>query len=596
MAVSFAFRNLISNPVISLDDPLTLANASPGAGSFGGIDAPRRAHLVGSDTLSPTRQAAYVALALTAGQEVRLDVDFTPGNLRLYVLDSEGNIVAQNGDSGVTDIGSPGTLDPHLTFAPPASGVFFFVVTSFDNEYLGNWQFENDGSVTGSFQLDISAPRLPLVEVLSNNSDDFFGSSGTAYRIRGRDGDDRIWLFGTNDDAVNGGGGGDDLDGGPGNDALVGGGGNDIIKGGLGNDVLSGGRGVDVLEGGDGDDELHGGRGGDVLNGGNGNDRIFSGLGDVVQGGAGNDTLIGGGDLDGGADDDLLIGNDRDNLLTGGTGNDTIFGMGGDDTIIAGEGDDEIDGGGGKDTIIFDATGPGITLDLAGGTSAESGAVTEDGSASGQGNDSIKGIERAIGTNANDEMLGDSRSNTFIGLGGADNLSGADGNDRLFGDDGNDGLFGGNGNDWLEGNDGHDDLYGGRGLDRLFGGSGDDDLIGGKGKDTLTGGEGNDLFIFTSVLDAGLPGGNLDVITDFTRAHGDKISLSQIDADELAPSNQAFHFIGNTGFTGVAGELRYFFDDGGNTIIEGDNNGDGNADFGIILTGQITLASSDFFL
>jgi len=56
--------------------------------------------------------------------------------------------------------------------------------------------------------------------------------------------------------------------------------------------------------------------------------------------------------LQGGAGDDLLIGNDGADVLDGGTGGDTLFGSGGDDVLDGGEGDDILAGGLGHDVLI----------------------------------------------------------------------------------------------------------------------------------------------------------------------------------------------------------------------------------------------------
>ena len=61
--------------------------------------------------------------------------------------------------------------------------------------------------------------------------------------------------------------------------------------------------------------------------------------------------------------------------------------------------------------------------------------------------------------------------------------------------------------------------------------------------------------------------------------------------------DNAFIFIGELGFTdGQAGRLRYFHNARGNTIIEGEVNGDGVADFSIQVNGQVNLVGADFEL
>ena len=141
--------------------------------------------------------------------------------------------------------------------------------------------------------------------------------------------------------------------------------------------------------------------------------------------------------------------------------------------------------------------------------------------------------------------------------------------------------------------EGNDTVQGLAGDDWLYGETGNDALTGGAGADRLTGGTGTDQFVYTLVSDS--PGAACDVITDFARSQGDRISLSAIDANSAAGGNQSFAFIGASAFSNVAGQLRYQAS-GGNTIVSGDVNGDGVADLQIQLTGTISLVSSDFIL
>ena len=123
-------------------------------------------------------------------------------------------------------------------------------------------------------------------------------------------------------------------------------------------------------------------------------------------------------------------------------------------------------------------------------------------------------------------------------------------------------------------------LFGGANGDVLIGGAGTDLIVGGGGQDELTGGAGADIFRFDVVSDSD---GNGDIIHDF-EVGIDRIDLSRIDADELAEGNQAFHWIGNGAFSGeAAGELRAYQVEGG-WFVEGDTNGDGEADFFLVVT------------
>lgn len=132
------------------------------------------------------------------------------------------------------------------------------------------------------------------------------------------------------------------------------------------------------------------------------------------------------------------------------------------------------------------------------------------------------------------------------------------------------------------------------GNDIINGGAGNDTLIGGAGYDTLTGGSGNDVFVFRSAGEIGDRPGARDVITDFAQGQ-DKIDLSGIDANSNVSGNQAFTFIAGDGssFTGTPGDLAWHTSNG-NTIIQGDLNGDRIHDFEMELRGEVSLKASDF--
>jgi hypothetical protein len=95
---------------------------------------------------------------------------------------------------------------------------------------------------------------------------------------------------------------------------------------------------------------------------------------------------------------------------------------------------------------------------------------------------------------------------------------------------------------------------------------------------------GADLFVFTSIFDslAG-PGASFDRIMDFSRAEGDKIDLSAIDANVNTAGDAAFSFIGTASFSKKAGELRFDVIDG-QVRVFADTDGDGVADFTFAVT------------
>jgi serralysin len=260
-----------------------------------------------------------------------------------------------------------------------------------------------------------------------------------------------------------------------------------------------------------------------------------------------------------------------------------------------------------------------------------------------------------IGTDDPETITGTEQSDTLQGRGGDDHLIGLGGWDYLYGDGGADLLEGGLGDDiyqlyadttdtiidiggWdmirtdigrdlndypeiealtglisyngrpLRGNaldnllvdaDGSNLLDGRDGNDVLRAGGGDDFLIGGNGIDGLYGQAGADRFDFRSVEEIGVGEGTRDVIWDFA-AQVDKINLGLIDANEKHTGNQGFTYLGDADFTGTDGELRWEWTKLANgldvTLVEGDTNGDGVADFEIQLKGQVTLSASDFIL
>ena len=116
-----------------------------------------------------------------------------------------------------------------------------------------------------------------------------------------------------------------------------------------------------------------------------------------------------------------------------------------------------------------------------------------------------------------------------------------------------------------------------------------DMLAGGLGADKLTGGIGANTFLYSSAKE--MEG---DVIADFVSGV-DKIDLHLIDADEGIVGDQAFVWRGDQGFTGAAGDLAFAIGQK-STVISGDVDGDGAADFTLRLTGSVALTDADFSL
>lgn len=174
----------------------------------------------------------------------------------------------------------------------------------------------------------------------------------------------------------------------------------------------------------------------------------------------------------------------------------------------------------------------------------------------------------------------DGYDRVYDGSAGADTMNGTAWNDFMMGRKGKDTLGGGGGDDALNGHFGDNSL---------FGGAGDDLLVGGEGTDRMSGDAGADVFRFLLVSDS-RPGALRDVIRDF-QPGTDVIDLAAIDADTRAAGDQAFVFIADAAFSGVAGQLRY-----AGQLLEADVNGDGVADFQVQLSGVAAVTNGDFLL
>jgi len=263
---------------------------------------------------------------------------------------------------------------------------------------------------------------------------------------------------------------------------------------------------------------------------------------------------------------DLL--DDEAQIFVGTDGDDTYTGTAFDDKIIATLGADTLDGGDGVDLITFSAFDAGVMVNLGAGT-GPNGTV-------------LSNIEDVVGSAFNDILLGSEEDNL---------IKGGKGDDRIYGLDGDDEIIGGAGNDTI---------HAGSGDDVVVGGGGDDNITGRLGADLLTGGKGDDTFVYLNPVDgefdSGLDKGTRDVITDFGKGN-DLLDFSGMDANPSTEDDDAFVFIGTEKFTGTAGELRYSYNKNTETtVVVGDVDGDGNADFKIDLSGRINLTELDFVL
>ncbi|MGK5091769.1 calcium-binding protein [Deltaproteobacteria bacterium TL4] len=396
----------------------------------------------------------------------------------------------------------------------------------------------------------------------------------------GTDGDDDLSWGVLNPIQIYGSGGNDTIKGGFSDDHLQGDSGDDVIDGGEGNDILVGGTGNDQLHGNEGRDTyiFNRGDGQDTLeldlfkifkssnqyNVNTPEDTLHFGEEiapedlEFVQ--IGNDLII---KISGTTDqltllnwnedsraqlkqitfhsstqvlstedimaqiifeatdnDDTLLGNLFDNVISGFDGNDTIEGNGGDDLLTGGKGNDTLTGGDGQDTYIFNRGDGQDRIEL-----YSSDRTKKDSIKFGEGisPDSLefeqKGrdiiirlkdssdqitlvsgvvytsahlakLEFSDGTELNPEMIFENtsiyssdESEEIYGTALSEEISGLGGDDEIFGLAGNDTLIGGKGNDVLYGMLGND-VY------RFNRGDGQDSIYDFEGQCTLQFGEG----------------------------------------------------------------------------------------------------------
>lgn len=261
--------------------------------------------------------------------------------------------------------------------------------------------------------------------------------------------------------------------------------------------------------------------------------------------------------------------------------------------IYAGYGDDDLTGGAGSDIFYFEATRFGADDVVDGGGGVDSVTIRGVGGVVNEisfGETQLTSIEAIIFT---DRFA----SNSVNGLPSYDvtlsNGNVASGETLVV-----------NGGTLLDPSqaltfdgsavmDGHLRLYGGAGADTLKGGAGNDLIYGGGGADVLSGGAGADKFEYRSPLESGDMAA--DQILDF-EAGTDKIDLSKVDVS-ATPGDQAFTLSQDGTFHEVAGELRFYSDGGNRWSVEGDMDGNGVADFTIMVTtaGPQPLTGADFF-
>ena len=111
-------------------------------------------------------------------------------------------------------------------------------------------------------------------------------------------------------------------------------------------------------------------------------------------------------------------------------------------------------------------------------------------------------------------------------------------------------------------------------------------------RDVVMGGSGADHFTLLQHFETGTAATTRDLISDFRQTQRDKIDLAAVDAFQVSGSlpNDDLICIGTRAFTDLAGKT------GDYTLVSGDVQGDGTADFSIEIKGLITLTAKDFVL
>jgi Ca2+-binding RTX toxin-like protein len=241
-----------------------------------------------------------------------------------------------------------------------------------------------------------------------------------------------------------------------------------------------------------------------IINGGDGNDYLYGGEGNDTLSGDNNDnTTIASNDfLFGEGGDDTLNGGDGNDVLNGGSGNDKIIGGRGNDNIVGGKGNDILVGEFGYNTYTFsrgdgqDIIGDGRLrlseheLIFTSDISPEDVLFTSEGE---------NLIFQIIGTD--DQVTIRDYFESKGNLNKFSQVTFADGtvwsaeyilSSLLQGTAADDNIVGFGSDDVIDGQDGNDVIDGKDGNDTLLGGLGDDTLKGQGGDDRLFGGLGND--------------------------------------------------------------------------------------------------------
>jgi Ca2+-binding RTX toxin-like protein len=336
----------------------------------------------------------------------------------------------------------------------------------------------------------------------------------------------------------------------------------DTILGGTGNDtILSSTLGGSNIQG-EADNDILQSRGpGDTIYGGTGNDSLRSQqLRTILFGNEGRDTLSADltASLYGGQDNDFLVGQSANNYL---------FANKEPDTLLGGiQGGDFLYGGSGADLLGFVGT-------------------------NGQSNLAGVAVTGAVGglNQGNNYVSGDLGRDSIVGVNTGDTLDGGDDNDSIIGVGSLNVLDGGSGNDSIQVQNPIATLQFSTtpavvGLSQitLMGGAGDDSLYGGigrfgEGQNYMEGGDGNDTIRSYTLQDALYGGDGNDLITTATT----DVLTTQGSSTQPGFAGESTLYGGGGNDTLVAAfSTDYLYGDAGNDSLTGKftllDGGDGN--------------------
>ena len=213
--------------------------------------------------------------------------------------------------------------------------------------------------------------------------------------------------------------------------------------------------------------------------------------------------------------ENLGDGNDTGVIRTDASGpNGTINGGTDDDTLVGGRENDTFHGNGGTDNVAYvGIAAAGITRTVPVTAALPGGASPSTGNGQAGENDAIAAdVEDLTGGNGNDTLTGNAGPNTIAGSAppGTPDVdpqpAGTESRDIINGAGGDDTLLAGD-SGTVAGNEGNDTVVGGRSfanVTTVVGGPDDDTLVSGRGSDNISGGGGSNTLAYVSVSQGGL--------------------------------------------------------------------------------------------